>query len=222
MNRSLFTVALVALLSVALVPGLAAAGGPPHAVPFEFIGTDAQCGGAGTGGSRIVSAEWVDGLGLPDNILIANDDTSAVARRDQRRAILLSKGGQTSNCSAPGARITGVYNHAFVELGFDYRNGTHCGAGAPRFNVVLSGENFVHFGGCFFGTHTPAPQDDQWTRVRLNGADFFPPIPDGALIYSISIVYDEGTDQGSADDPNGVGLSILDNIDINGDLITKP
>jgi hypothetical protein len=221
MNRSLFTVALVALLSIALVPGLSAAAGPPHAVPFEFVGTEAQCG-TGNGGSRIVTAEWVDGLGLPDNILIGNDDTSAVARRDQRRGLLLSKNGLTSNCSAPGARITGVYNHTFSELGFDYRNGTHCGNGAPRFNVVLDGDPAVHFGGCAFGVHTAAPQDDQWTRVRLSGADFFPPIPEGAPISSISIVYDEGTDQGSVDDPNGVGLSILDNIFIDGDLITKP
>jgi hypothetical protein len=32
---------------------------------------------------------------------------------------------------------------------------------------------------------------------------------------------DEGTDTASVDDPLGVGLSVIDNIDINGTLITK-
>jgi hypothetical protein len=34
-------------------------------------------------------------------------------------------------------------------------------------------------------------------------------------VKSIEIVYDEGTDAGSASDPNGVGLAVLDNIRIN-------
>ena len=43
------------------------------------------------------------------------------------------------------------------------------------------------------------------------------------VITSIEIVYDEGTDTTSTpDDPAGIGLSILDNIYINGDLIAKP
>jgi hypothetical protein len=35
----------------------------------------------------------------------------------------------------------------------------------------------------------------------------------------LSIVYDEGTDTPGVEDPRGVGLSVLDNIDVNGRLI---
>jgi len=111
------------------------------------------------------------------------------------------------------------------ELGFDYRNGTHCGAGAPRFNVMAT-DGFHFVGGCANGTPTAAPQDPlEWTRVRFdtsNSAQSFPPIAAGSVIQSISILYDEGTDATSSpDDPNGVGLSVLDDIDINGALITS-
>jgi hypothetical protein len=40
-------------------------------------------------------------------------------------------------------------------------------------------------------------------------------------VRSIDIVYDEGTDTASPSDPTGVGLAVLDNIDINGTLITR-
>jgi len=40
-------------------------------------------------------------------------------------------------------------------------------------------------------------------------------------VRSIDIIYDEGTDTPSPSDPNGVGLAVLDNIDINGKLITS-
>src|SRR5204863_9718919 len=121
------------------------------------------------------------------------------------------------------ATITGANGttvSATTEFGFDYRNGGHCGAGAPRFNVTTN-DNITHFGGCAGGTPTPAPQDPaQWTRVRLTPAQFFPPIVPGTKIKSISIIFDEGTDSSSPSDPNGVGLAVIDNIDVNGKLIT--
>jgi len=111
-------------------------------------------------------------------------------------------------------------------LGFDYRNGTHCGAGSPRFNVVArQGRNdptFHFIGGCANGTPTPAPQDPtEWTRVRFaNGAaTAFPPIPPGSNIESIDLIVDEGTDAPSVEDPRGVGLSVVDNIFVNGQFI---
>jgi hypothetical protein len=47
------------------------------------------------------------------------------------------------------------------------------------------------------------------------------PIPVGTKILGIDIVFDEGTDTVSLSDPTGVGLAVLDNIDINGKLITS-
>ena len=142
--------------------------------------------------------------------------------------MLLSKNGPTPDCSSAGATITGFGNltvpaaPAVLELGFDIRNGTHCGAGAPRFNIVTN-DNVTHFAGCADGTLTPAPQDPlQWTRVRFTtSAQVFAPLTPGMKIKSISIVYDEGTDTAGVTDPNGVGLAVIDNIDVAGKVITS-
>lgn len=110
-----------------------------------------------------------------------------------------------------------------TELGFDYRNGGHCGAGAPRFNLVTA-DNVLHFiGGCANGTKTQAPQNlAEWTRVRFNLSTLaVPALLPGARIKSLTIIFDEGTDTLSADDPFGVGLAVVDNIDVNGVLIQR-
>jgi hypothetical protein len=97
-------------------------------------------------------------------------------------------------------------------IGFDYRNGGHCGAGAPRFNVDTNMGSF--FVGCASATQSPAPQDPlQWTRTRSVL------IPNGAEIKSINIVFDEGTDTAN-NDTQGIGLAVVDNIFINGQFIT--
>ena len=57
--------------------------------------------------------------------------------------------------------------------------------------------------------------------MRLTAAQFIPPILPSSTIKNVSIVFDEGTDTASTDDPNGVGLAVIDNIDINGSLITR-
>jgi hypothetical protein len=217
--------ALTAVLGVA-APATA---DPPQglsAVPFEFVGTAAQCGG--TPGSNIVTAGWLRGMGLPDDGTSLN--TAPSARKDRHTGLLLNKNGPTTDCSSAGAEIKGFKSGStLTELGFDYRNGTHCGAGAPRFNIT-STAGVTYFAGCFAGTKTPAPQDPaQWTRVRITttaqvfGAPpfVFAPAPGATQVRSLSILFDEGTDATSADDPNGVGLVVLDNIDVNGRLITK-
>jgi hypothetical protein len=199
-----------------------------RAVPFVFIGNDGDCG-AGTFGSHIVTAAWLGGMGLPDT-----DDTAlngtADTKGDPHRGLLLSKNGPTTDCSSAGARITGVQGittDATTALGFDYRNGGHCGAGAPRFNLTVkepAGGNTFHFiGGCANGVPTPAPQDPaQWSRGRFlltDPAVAFPPVPVGSKIVSLTLLFDEGTDTPSAQDPNGVGLAVVDNIFVNGSFI---
>jgi hypothetical protein len=198
--------------------------GKPQAVPFVFIGKAGDCGPAA--GSRIVTSAWLAGLGLPDDGTSANG--SAGSANDPHFGLLLSKNGLTTDCSAAGATITGVGSltvpatPAVLELGFDIRNGTHCGAGAPRFNIVTS-DNVTHFAGCADGTLTPAPQNPlEWTRVRFTtAAQIFSPLTPGMKIKSISIIYDEGTDTAGVTDPNGVGLAVIDNIDVAGKLITS-
>lgn len=199
------------------------------AVPFEFVGNAGDCGTGYPAGSRIVTARWLKGMGLPDNggpNSNPSDPTDNPNKTDPHFGLLLSKNGPTPDCSSSGARIKGVkglvVGSPFV-LGFDYRNGGHCGAGAPRFNVMAS-DGFHFVGGCANGTKTAAPQDLlEWTRVQFDtSTQSFPPIAVGSIIQSISILYDEGTDATSApDDPNGVGLTDLDNININGMFITR-
>lgn len=228
MKRVLVLLTVAAL--VGLLPGSAVAdddNNRPQAVPFTFVGAAGDCGPDAPAGSRIVTAAWLGGMGLPDN-----GGPNATTPKDRHSGLLLSKNGPTPDCSSSGARITGVRGMtvtATSELGFDYRNGGHCGAGAPRFNVVArpaSGPDTFHFvGGCSNdSTPTPAPQDPaQWTRVRFglsNSAESFPIVPPGSRIVSISILYDEGTDIATSD-TLGVGLAVIDNIFIDGQTITR-
>ena len=43
--------------------------------------------------------------------------------------------------------------------------------------------------------------------------------PGGTEVRSISILFDEGTDTSGVEDPRGVGLAVIDNIDVGGRLI---
>jgi len=166
------------------------------AVPFAFVGTAEECGGPA--GSRIITSAWLGGMGLPDNggqNTTAADVATNPNKGDPHLGLLLSKNGATADCSAAGAEIKGVKGievTADFHLGFDYRNGGHCGAGAPRFNVVSktgSTETFHFVGGCSNGTPTSAGQDpDEWTQVRFdtsNSNQSFPVIPPGSRIKSI-------------------------------------
>jgi hypothetical protein len=213
-----------------------------RAVPWVYVGDAGDCGPGYPAGSNIVTSAWLRGMGLPDNgqdnTTVINLLTGSPSRRDPHYGLLLNKNGPTADCSAAGATIRGVrglrvpsVDPVFV-LGFDFRNGTHCGAGSPRFNVVArSGSNprtFHFIGGCANGVlppATPAPQDPtEWTRVRFANSDAtaFPPIPPGSTIESIELIVDEGTDATSIpDDPRGVGLSVVDNIYVNGRIITS-
>jgi hypothetical protein len=186
-----------------------------EAQPFVFVGTAIDCGGPA--GSNIVTSAWLPGMGLPDDGKTLNPDTL-----DPHLGLLLSKNGPTANCSSAGVTITGVEGMPVTELGFDYRFGSHCGAGSPRFNLTTS-DNVFHSVGCASGTKTPSPQDPtEWARIRFTlPAQFVPPVAAGATIKSLSILVDEGTDSTSLEDAFGIGLSVLDNIDVNGTLITQ-
>jgi hypothetical protein len=223
-RRSIRIVAVGMLAVVgALAPALAPADSL-RAVPFVFIGTAAQCGGVA--GSHIVTSAWLGGMGLPDNGGPNGDPATA---NDPHRGVLLNKNGPTTDCSSAGLVITNVPK-VITELDFDYRNGTHCGAGAPRFNIETKA-GFTYFAGCGDGVHTPATQDPaQWTHVSFSAAGGLvapqnatnPPFVFGVTeVKRLSIVYDEGTDTVGTEDPNGVGLSNIDNISVNNAVISS-
>jgi hypothetical protein len=206
-----------------------------RAEPWVFVGSASQCGGVA--GSNIVTSAWLPGMGLPDDGSpnSQNPPAAGADAKDPHNGLLLNKNGPTTDCSSSGAEIEGFRrgrSTTITELGFDYRTGGHCGAGAPRFNVT-STSGFTYFLGCIHGAQTPAPQDPtQWIRVRFSATEgtVFPANPaapafvfgpGGTQVKSIDIVFDEGTEVVSPSDPTGVGLAVLDNIDVNGELITS-
>src|SRR3989475_13001795 len=140
-----------------------------QAVPATFVGKAGDCGTGYPAGSRIVTSAWLGGMGLPDNggQNVGSDPKDNPSKQDPHLGLLLSKNGTTADCSAAEAEITGVTGievTADFHLGFDYRNGGHCGAGAPRFDVSYQtggtdGSSFV--GGCSIGHQPTGARQDQ-------------------------------------------------------------
>ena len=107
-----------------------------------------------------------------------------------------------------------------TELGWDIRKpgpdgaagprGSHCGAGAPRWNIETDAGTY--FIGCNSPPATTQIAGTGYTRLRWNAATpVFGPTTTtlGALdVERLSIVFDEGYDTG----PDNFGLAILDNI----------
>ncbi len=135
-------------------------------------------------------------------------------------ALHLTKPCLTATNASSGATINGVNGITLTELNYDIRSDSHCGAGAPRFNVVTS-DNVTHFIGCAAGTTTGTTTDtlgNTWIHKVFNPTDptqAFPVIAPGTTVQSIDIVFDEGTDQGN-------GYAYLDNISVNGANIGGP
>ncbi|HLZ72794.1 MAG TPA: hypothetical protein VKV26_23055 [Dehalococcoidia bacterium] len=199
----MWSVARLAAVTFALTLGslaVASAAGPSITVkPGTFVGTAGDCGPASPPATDAVASAWVAGQGLPD-------------AGGSNHALYLQKFGATSDCSAALASVSGVSGISLTELGFDVRDDGHCGAGAPRFDVITM-DGVDHFFGCFYGTHTPIARG--WTRVRFALGDAFPPVTATETVQSIEIVFDEGTDVGS-------GFVYIDNIDVNGTIAGQP
>jgi hypothetical protein len=201
--KRLLVSALAAISSAALLVSPAAAAPTFTVTPFEFVGTEEQCGVAGT---DTVTSEWVEGEGAPEP------------------ALLLEKTGDTTNCAAAGAEIDSSLEGGSIagltELGFDYKNGGHCGGGAPRFNVTVSGN--IYFLGCNAGSHTDAPTEG-WTRVTFDQTALTNAgIPADGTLERIAIIFDEGDDTVFADENVTAGTVYLDNINVNGERVGEP
>src|SRR5947208_4285173 len=230
MLRTLMATLAIAVLST----GVAFADGKVEVKPKEFD----------PGKTFLVQADWLDGIGCPTSahIAVPNADFTGVAgtapysdagcptgdtsdRHNQ--GLLLVKTGPTNNFASATAELKGVKGIHLTELGYDIRkprtfadaSGSHCGAGAPRFDVITS-DNVDHFVGCA----SPPPLQTatglgflrlRWTAVQLAAA--FPPILPTDTVKSITIIFDEGQDTA----PDNFGLAVLDNIDINGTLVGR-
>ena len=190
--------------------------------------------------TNLVQSAWLNGIGCPTDAFTAtpNADFTGVSGtvpytdtacpngdlNDQHNeGLLLVKTGPTSNFAAATAELTNVKGITLTELGYDIRKsggtgasalGSHCGAGAPRFDVVTS-NGTVHFIGCNSPPAAVAGASTGWVRLRWDPATAFPPILPTDTVSRIVIVFDEGTDAG----PDNFGAAILDNVDVNGTLV---
>src|SRR5437899_5372588 len=225
--------ASIALLAV--MSGVAyAAGNFRQVKPGEFD----------PGKTFLVQAQWLTGIGCPTNAK-QFDGTTTTTYSDpacltgdsgdkRNEGLLLAKTGPTTNDASAGAELKEVKGLTLTELGYDIRkprsatdpSGSHCGAGAPRFNIELKDGTLV-FVGCNSSATpvTTTTVGNGWLRLRWGGgSNAITAAPQlggrpiniqGKEVKSIEIVFDEGQDTG----PDNFGLAVLDNIDVNGMLV---
>jgi len=202
--------------------------------------------------SHLVQAEWLSGIGCPTGVkaqVFQPPDFSTTAQetvtdpacttgdsRDKTvQGLLLAKTGPTANNASATARLQDVPSHV-TELGYDIRKpgadtsagvrGSHCGAGAPRFDIVTR-SGHIFFIGCNSPPATTQTPGLGFIRLRWEGTTLaFPqratdtPTALSALdVRSITIVFDEAQDAGGA--PDQFGAAILDNVDVNGTLVGR-
>jgi hypothetical protein len=189
--------------------------------------------------TQLVQAAWLAGVGCPTAATTFDGTSTSTytdpacptgdTRDSDNEGLLLAKTGPTANVASAIAVLHDVKGPV-TELGYDIRKpgvsvdprGSHCGAGAPRFNIVTS-DGMTYFLGC---NSPPAPVQQPgtgWLRLRWGvGAPLLAFGPTGALVdvstldvQTIEIVFDEGQDAG----PDNFGAAILDNIDVNGQLV---
>src|SRR6202158_5537242 len=207
MNRKrLFTAFSVVALFSAGVLAVFADEGFSQAKPFIYD----------PGKTYLVQGTWLDGIGCPTGAKVATYPATTPTgtftaagcqTRDSsdktNQGLLLVKTGPGSNNASAGAVLTNVKGITLTDIGYDLRKpgapgdaaGSHCGAGAPRFNVTTS--DGFWFVGCKSGDTSGLPS------------------PFTGTVKSISIVFDESQDTG----PDNFGVAILDNIDVNGVLV---
>ena len=197
----------------------------------------------------LVQGQWLSGIGCPtaartaicdptdpncNNTVVGPPFTDPACPtgdpKDKRNeGLLLAKTGPTPNIAAAVAELKNVKGLVLTELGYDIRKpgptvddprGSHCGAGAPRFNIQTTTAFY------FLGCNSPAPTTQtagtgfirlRWTPVLGFNAATGVLEPIVTPVKSISIIFDEGTDTG----PDNFGLAVLDNIDVNGVIVGK-
>jgi hypothetical protein len=146
-------------------------------------------------------AEWRAKIGLPD-------------AGNSNHGLFLRKGCALEVNASAGAIIDGAEGMpAGTQFGYDIRNDSPCGAGAPRFNLsTTTGFHFI--GGCSNDNErSPVPGNPGWTRVRFELQDpgeAFLVVNPAEVITQLVLIVDEPGDY------------VVDNIYINGTTIGKP
>ena len=194
--------------------------------------------------TNLVASGWVVGIGCPTAADTSSDGSKkpdgsytdpACATGDSKdkknEGLLLAKTGPTANYAAAQADLKTVKGTVLTELGYDLRKpvsaadarGSHCGAGAPRFNINLKNGS-SYFLGCNSPVADSQTAGNGWIRLRwgaggtlnaFNAATGALENISGQTVDSIQVVFDEGQDTG----PDNFGLAVLDNVDVNGTLV---
>ncbi|HVA88164.1 MAG TPA: hypothetical protein VNF73_17810 [Candidatus Saccharimonadales bacterium] len=212
---------IAAFAALALGTGIAAAAGPMfhQANPNEFD----------PGHTFLVQAAWISGIGCPTNATYLdyyhNDAktsytdpacTTGDSKDKSNEGLLLAKTGPTANDAEPYAELKDLKNATITEVGYDIRkqnsstdpSGSTCSVEAPMFQIVSSS------GVSYIGCNSPAPTSqvvgNGWLRLRWTTS-----LTNVSAIY---IVSQDGQDSLSADTSH-FGLSVIDNIDLNGTLV---
>ena len=226
---------IVGVVLTLVVAATAYAVGFNQASPFQFDPFK----------TMLVQGSWLSGIGCPTNATVHDGTTpspfsaGACLTGDTTdrsvEGLLLAKTGPTvGNFASSGAILRNVAGLTLSELGYDLRKpagppdarGSHCGAGAPRFNVTTSVA--FYFVGCNSPAAVVTASGDGWIRLRwsaatsnLVGFNFatgnFETIT--GTVSSINILFDEGQDASGG--PDEFGLAVLDNIDVNGTLVGR-
>lgn len=177
------------------------------------------------GQTKLVASQWIAGIGCPTNAKQSPSGTygdpacpTGDARDKDNKGLLMAKTGPTPNNAAAFAQLKDVPSPDVTELGYDIRKagdqvdprGSHCGGGAPRFEVVTTSGTVVFGPGCN-NAASSAVVGDGWLRLRWT--------VDLHDVQAVYIAFDEGQDaQGG---PDNFGLAVLDNIDLNGKLVGR-
>jgi len=263
MKRAILLIALAVLSGLATVQCTFAQGGFT-VVPFEFDPYGTHLVAAEWKGGLGCPTSAKTAPFLPPDFSTVGSGTytdpacpTGDSQDGRNQGLLLAKTGPTNNDASAGAVIQGVKGTELTELGYDLRKpgsgtgfdvvgdqndprGSHCGAGAPRFNIVTAEDPGAIY---FLGCNSPPPDfdysGDGWQRLRWggtvplkayrNGVDLTD--ISGKTVKSLSIVFDEGdeteyynvtpTDAGPDASPDEFGLAVLDNIDVNGTLVGR-
>src|SRR2546425_6560360 len=141
----------------------------------------------------LVQAEWLDGIGCPTNAKISADGSTTTGTYSDKacltgdtsdprnQGLLLAKTGPTANFASAVAELKGGKGITLTELGYDIRKpgsasdtrGSHCGAGAPRFNVTAADGVTYDFIGCNSAATPPTTTvaGEHWLRLRWGGGN---------------------------------------------------
>jgi hypothetical protein len=199
--------------------------------------------------TNLVQGAWLNAIGCPTDAFVATPNasftgysgtapftdtacTTGDSKDQHNEGLLLAKTGPSvANFAAAVAELRKVKGITLTELGWDIRKidnsldprGSHCGAGAPRWNITTTTNSY------FLGCNSPPATTQMssttgWTRMRWNPVVAFcttcPGFPLGAItgtVERIQIVFDEGQDASGG--PDQFGAAILDNIDVNNSLV---